>query len=339
MGVDISDIIESREIELQDLKGKIIAIDAYNTLYQFLSIIRQPDGTPLIDRNGRITSHLSGLFYRNVNIMEIGIKPVYVFDGKPPELKGKTLLERIERRERAEREWKEALEAGNIEEARVWSQQSSRLTPEMVEQSKRLLELMGIPWIQAPSEGEAQAAEMARSGKVFASASQDYDSLLFGTPRLVRNLTITGKRKLPRKNVYKEIKPEIIELDNVLKNLSITREQLIDIGILVGTDFNEGVRNVGPKKALKLIKTHGNIENIMKNTDIVVENYREIREIFLNPPVTKDYKFDWKDPDVEGIVKFMCDEHDFSRERVMGAIDKLKEFRKVKSQKNLEEWF
>jgi len=339
MGVDISDIIESREIELQDLKGKIIAIDAYNTLYQFLSIIRQPDGTPLIDRNGRITSHLSGLFYRNVNIMEIGIKPVYVFDGKPPELKGKTLLERIERRERAEKEWKEALEAGNIEEARVWSQQSSRLTPEMVEQSKRLLELMGIPWIQAPSEGEAQAAEMARSGKVFASASQDYDSLLFGTPRLVRNLTITGKRKLPRKNVYKEIKPEIIELDNVLKNLSITREQLIDIGILVGTDFNEGVRNVGPKKALKLIKTYGNIENIMKNTDIVVENYREIREIFLNPPVTRDYRFDWKDPDVEGIVKFMCDEHDFSRERVMGAIDKLKEFRKVKSQKNLEEWF
>ncbi len=339
MGVDISDIIESREIELQDLKGKIIAIDAYNTLYQFLSIIRQPDGTPLIDRNGRITSHLSGLFYRNVNIMEIGIKPVYVFDGKPPELKGKTLLERIERRERAEKEWKEALEAGNIEEARVWSQQSSRLTPEMVEQSKRLLELMGIPWIQAPSEGEAQAAEMARSGKVFASASQDYDSLLFGTPRLVRNLTITGKRKLPRKNVYKEIKPEIIELDNVLKNLSITREQLIDIGILVGTDFNEGVRNVGPKKALKLIKTYGNIENIMKNTDIVVENYREIREIFLNPPVTRDYRFDWKEPDVEGIVKFMCDEHDFSRERVMGAIDKLKEFRKVKSQKNLEEWF
>ncbi|MCI4434585.1 MAG: flap endonuclease-1 [Thermoplasmata archaeon] len=339
MGVDISDIVEAREIDLQDLRGKIIAIDAYNTLYQFLSIIRQPDGTPLMDRNGKITSHLSGLFYRNVNIMEIGIKPVYVFDGKPPELKGKTILERIERKERAEREWKEALEAGNLEEARIWSQQSSRLTPEMVEQSKRLLELMGIPWVQAPSEGEAQAAKMARDGRVYASASQDFDSLLFGTPRLVRNLTITGKRKLPRKNVYKEIKPEIIELEKVLSDLSITREQLIDIGILVGTDFNEGVKNVGPKKALKLIKTYGRIEEIINNTEIKLDNYNDIREIFLNPPVTNEYSFEWKDPNIEGIISFMCDEHDFSRDRVMGAIEKLKEFRKVRSQKNLEEWF
>ncbi len=339
MGVDISDIIESVELELGDLKGKIVAIDAFNTLYQFLSIIRQPDGTPLMDRNGKITSHLSGLFYRSVNIMEMGIKPVYVFDGKPPELKGKTILERMQRREKAEKEWQEALESGNIEEARIWSQQSSKLTQEMVDQSKRLLELMGVPWVQAPSEGEAQAAHMARKGNAYASASQDFDSLLFGTPRLVRNLTITGKRKLPRKNVYKEIKPEIIELDKVLSSLSITREQLVDIGILVGTDFNEGVKNVGPKKALKLIKTYGNLEKVIENTEIKIENYIEVREIFLNPPVTDDYRFEWKDPDVEGILKFMCDEHDFSRERVMGAIEKLKEFKKVKSQKNLEEWF
>ena len=339
MGVDISDIVESVEIELEDLIGKAVAIDAFNTLYQFLSIIRQPDGTPLMDRNGKITSHLSGLFYRSVNIMEVGIKPIYVFDGKPPELKGRTISERIERREKAEKEWKEALEAGNIEEAKIWSQQSSRLTQEMVEQSKRLLDLMGVPWVQAPSEGEAQAAYMAKRGNVYGSASQDFDSLLFGTPRLIRNLTITGKRKLPRKNVYKEIKPEIIELDKVLSSLSITKEQLIDIGILVGTDFNEGVKNVGPKKALKLIKTYGNLENIMQNTEIKVENYKEIREIFLNPPVIDVSTFDWKEPNVDGIISFMCDEHDFSKERVMGAIEKLKEFKKVKSQKNLEDWF
>jgi len=339
MGVDISDIVTSREIELEDLKNKIIAIDGYNTLYQFLSIIRQPDGTPLMDRNGRITSHLSGLFYRTVNIMEMGIKPVYVFDGQPPELKGKTIGERIARREKAEKEWKEALEEGNIEEARIWSQQASKLTKDMVEESKKLLDLMGLPWVQAPSEGEAQAAYMAKKGSVYASASQDFDSLLFGTPRLVRNLTITGKRKLPRKNVYKEIKPEIIETSEILKELGITREQLVDIGILVGTDFNEGVKNVGPKKALKLIKTYGSLERIMKELNVQIENYNEIRDIFLNPKVTDDYTLEWKDPDENGIIDFMCNQHDFSEDRIKGALEKIKEFKKIKSQKSLEQWF
>lgn len=272
MGVDISDIVESKEIELSDLRGKSVAIDGYNTLYQFLSIIRQPDGTPLMDRNGRITSHLSGLFYRTVNIMEMGIKPAFVFDGKAPELKGRTILERMERREKAELEWKQAVEAGDMEKARIMSQQSSRLTKDMVDESKQLLTMMGIPWVQAPGEGEAQAAYMALKGAVFASASQDFDSLLFGAPKLVRNLTITGKRKVPRKNIYREVKPEIIELNTVLSALGITREQLIDIGILIGTDFNEGIKNVGPKKALKYIKTYGNLENVMKEMKIEIKN-------------------------------------------------------------------
>ena len=170
MGVDISDIIEAKEIEMEDIKNKSIAIDGYNTLYQFLSIIRQPDGTPLMDEKGRITSHLSGLFYRTVNIMEAGIKPVYVFDGKPPELKQKTLEERNERRKISEEEWKKALEEGDVEKARLYAQASSRLTKEMVEDSKKLLDLMGVPWVQAPSEGEAQAAYMAIKGDVYAAA-------------------------------------------------------------------------------------------------------------------------------------------------------------------------
>ncbi|MGC8610826.1 MAG: flap endonuclease-1 [Thermoplasmata archaeon] len=339
MGVDISDIIESREIEMEDIRNKSIAIDGYNTLYQFLSIIRQPDGTPLMDEKGRITSHLSGLFYRTVNIMEAGIKPVYVFDGKPPELKQKTLEERNERRKISEEEWKKALDEGDVEKARLYAQASSRLTKEMVEDSKKLLDLMGVPWVQAPSEGEAQAAYMAIKGDVYASASQDYDSLLFGTPRLVRNLTITGKRKIPRKNVYKEIKPELIVLEEVLKNLGITREQLIDIGILIGTDFNEGVKNIGPKKALKYIKEYGNIENLMKEKDIVIENLNEIRIIFLKPEVTDNYKIEWKDYDEDGLIEFMVREHDFSEERIKGAIEKLKQFKKIKSQKSIDQWF
>lgn len=339
MGVDISDIVESKEIELSDLRGKSVAIDGYNTLYQFLSIIRQPDGTPLMDRNGRITSHLSGLFYRTVNIMEMGIKPAFVFDGKPPELKGRTILERMERREKAELEWKQAVEVGDMEKARIMSQQSSRLTKDMVDESKQLLTMMGIPWVQAPGEGEAQAAYMALKGAVFASASQDFDSLLFGAPKLVRNLTITGKRKVPRKNIYREVKPEIIELNTVLSVLGITREQLIDIGILIGTDFNEGIKNVGPKKALKYIKTYGNLENLMKEMKIEIKNYSEIREIFLKPDVTDNYVLEWKDIDEKGIINFMVNVHDFSEERVIGAIEKLRVFKKVRSQKSIDQWF
>ncbi|MGC8565348.1 MAG: flap endonuclease-1 [Thermoplasmata archaeon] len=339
MGVDISDIVESNEIELTDLRGKSVAIDGYNTLYQFLSIIRQPDGTPLMDKNGHITSHISGLFYRMVNIMEMGIKPAFVFDGKPPELKGRTVLERIERRERAEIEWKQAIETGDMEKARIMSQQSSKLTKDMVDESKQLLSLMGIPWVQAPSEGEAQAAYMAVKGSVYASASQDFDSLLFGAPRLIRNLTITGKRKVPKKNIYKEVKPELIELNNVLKNLGITREQLIDIGILIGTDFNEGIKNVGPKKALKYVKTYGSLENIMKELKFEIENYQQIRDIFINPAVTDDFVLEWKDIDEKGIINFMVNLHDFSEERVIGAIEKLKEFKKIRSQKSIDQWF
>ncbi len=339
MGVDISDIVESKEIEFEELKGKSIAIDGYNTLYQFLSIIRQSDGTPLMDKNGRITSHLSGLFYRTVNIIELGIKPAFIFDGKPPELKGRTIVERIERREKAEQEWKEALESGDMEKARVMSQQSSKLTKDMVEESKQLLTFMGIPWVQAPSEGEAQAAYMAMKGSVYASASQDFDSLLFGAPKLIRNLTITGKRKIPRKNIYKEIKPEIIELNSVLNKLEISREQLIDIGILIGTDFNEGVKNIGPKKALKYIKTYGSLEKVMESLKIEIQNYDIIRKIFLKPDVTDNYILEWKDVNEKELINFMVNLHDFSEERVISAIEKLKAFKKVRSQKSIDQWF
>lgn len=240
MGVPIGDLVPRKEIDLENLYGKKIAIDALNAIYQFLSTIRQRDGTPLMDSKGRITSHLSGLFYRTINLMEAGIKPAYVFDGKPPEFKRKELEKRREAREEAELKWKEALAKGNLEEARKYAQRATKVNEMLIEDAKKLLQLMGIPIIQAPSEGEAQAAYMASKGDVYASASQDYDSLLFGAPRLIRNLTITGKRKMPGKDVYVEIKPELVVLDEVLKELKITREKLIELAILVGTDYNPG---------------------------------------------------------------------------------------------------
>ncbi|MGB9778277.1 MAG: flap endonuclease-1 [Candidatus Bathyarchaeales archaeon] len=343
MGVNLRDLVPKKIVRLEDLSGKSIAIDAYNALYQFLAIIRQPDGTPLKDTMGRITSHLSGLLYRTSNLVEMGIKPIYVFDGTPPTLKEVEIKRRMKAKEEALIKYEQALKEGKIEEARMYAQATSRLKDYMAEDSKKLLDLMGIPWIQAPSEGEAQAAHIVKRGDADYCASQDYDSLLFGAPRLVRNVTISGKRKLPSKNVYIEVIPEVVELESVLRECNITYEQLIDVGILIGTDFNpEGVKGLGPKTALKLIKEHGNIENAMpylKNAEFPVEPQR-IREIFLHPKVTDNYKIEWKEPDIEGIVNFICRERDFSEDRVRKAVEKMqKSITKQKGKTTLEEWF
>jgi len=349
VGVDLKDLIPA-DIkliisDLRALRGKVIAIDAYNALYQFLTAIRQPDGTPLMDSQGRITSHLSGLYYRTVNLVENGIKPVYVFDGMPPELKAKEIEKRRAVREEAGKKYEEAIKAGDLEAARRYAVMAAKLTDYMVEEAKRLLDAMSIPWVQAPAEGEAQAAYMTRCGDTYASASQDYDSLLFGSPRLIRNLTISGKRKLPRKEEYVEIFPEVIELNKLLSKLGITLEALIDIGILVGTDYNpDGFEGVGPKKAYQLVKAYGGLEKIPKSMlrSPVEVDVVSVKKYFLNPPVTRNYKLEWGEPDANRVVEILVKEHDFSEERVKNALERLmKAYREhIKgSQQGLAKWF
>jgi flap endonuclease-1 len=342
MGVQLSEIIKPRPIEFRSLAGKKIAVDAMNSIYQFLSSIRQPTGEPLKDSRGRVTSHLTGLFYRNVNLLEYGTMPVYIFDGRPPELKRAVTEKRKEIRSEAREKWKTALAEGRMEDARTYAQQASRLTPEMVEDSKRLLGYMGMPWIEAPGEGEAQAAFMANKGEVWAAASQDYDSLLFGAPRLIRNLTISGKRKLPKKNIYVDVKPEILYLDEVLKSLEITREQLVEIGILVGTDYNpKGVAGLGPKKALALIKEHKEAKAGLNEKSLEIDfDIDKIKELFLNFETTTDYELEWDFPDTQKTLGLLCDEHDFSPERVKKGLARLEEkTTDAKSQKSLDSWF
>ena len=339
MGVNISDIIKKKKRNIKDFENKKIAVDAYNTLYQFLSIIRQPDGTPLKDEKGRITSHLTGLLYRTVNLVENGIKLVFVFDGKPHELKLKTIDFRRSIRKKATKDWQEALEKGDIEEARKKAQQTSRLTSDMVGEAKKLLDYMGIPYVQAPSEGEAQASYMSRKGDVWAAASQDFDALLFGTSFLIRNLTVTGRRKLPGRHAYVNIEPEEIDLQKSLEYLGITREQLIDMAILIGTDFNPGIRGIGPKTALKLIKKHNSLTNILQVKDIEIDGYKEIREIFLKYETTDNYELKWKSAKPEKIKSFLCDDFGFSENRVDNAIKKLSSFKMRESQKSLDRWF
>ncbi|MEM4577144.1 MAG: flap endonuclease-1 [Candidatus Nezhaarchaeales archaeon] len=343
MGVDLKDLIPRTTIPLSALSSKIVAIDAYNALYQFLSTIRQPDGTPLKDSSGRVTSHLSGLLYRTVNLLEVGVKPVYVFDGKPPEIKEMEILRRKKVKEEAVKKYEEALKKGDLKTARTYAQQTAHLTDDMSYEAKRLLDALGVPWVQAPSEGEAQAAYMTIKGDAYAAASQDYDSLLFGAKRLVRNLTITGRRKLPRKDEYVEIEPELIELDRVLQELQINREQLIDIAILIGTDYNpDGVKGIGPKTALKLLKTYGSLEKVLKalpEAEFPIDPF-EIKRIFLEPKVTDDYKLEWRKPNVEEVVKFLCDERDFSQERVMNALSRvLKAHHQFAKQTSLDNFF
>lgn len=338
MGVDISSLVEPKDIELLELSGKRVAIDAYNIIYQFLTIIRdRMTGEPLRDSHGRVTSHLSGLLYRTSNLLETGIKPVFVFDGKPPALKHATIQARIEQKEEAQKKWEQAVAAG--EEAIKYAQAAAKLTPDMVERSKMLLERMGVPWIQAPSEGEIQCAFMCKRGDVWASGSQDYDSLLAGSPRLVRNLSITGKRKVPNKEVYVDVKPQLVELQPTLDRLGISQDQLIVLGMLVGTDYAEGVRGVGPKSGLKLVQEHQTLEEVLKHVEWTSPVPAEdVYDFIKNPPVTDKYELEWREPDAQKLREFMHGEHDFSAERVDKVIERLQAAWTKGRQSNLSGW-
>ncbi len=338
LGVDISDLVEARPIKLEDLRGRSLAIDAFNTMYQFVTTIRQPDGTPLKDREGRVTSHLSGLFYRSAAMLELGIRLVYVFDGKPPELKKKTIEERRAVREQAAKEWKTAVDAGDMKRALSMASRSTRLESDMIAESKLLLDAMGVPCVDAPGEGEAQMSHMVRKGDVWAGASQDFDAILFGAPNLVRNLTLAGKRRLPSGKTV-DVTPEIVTLGQVLAALDVTREQLVDIGILVGTDFNEGVRGIGPKKSLALIKRLGSLEKVAEEGKVhVPEVFADVRRIFLEPDVTDEYSITWKGPDEAGIRRIMCDAHGFSVDRIDAVLGRLRQGKDPRAQMSLDSW-
>ncbi len=298
------------------------------------------DGTPLMDSKGRVTSHLTGLFYRTINLLEQDVKPVFVFDGKPHELKGETRKERNRIRTDAEGKMKKAREKGDLKAARKFAQQAVRLTGEIVEGAKKLVDLMGLPVVQAPSEGEAQIAQMVARGDLYGCVSQDYDALLFETKRLLRNITVSGRRKVPGKDYYYDVKPEMIELDKSLKAMGIDRQKLIWIGILIGTDFNEKFPKIGPKTALKLVQEHNTFEEIVKETKHEPGfDFKEVEAIFLKPPFSKDYSIKFGMPKKEKLVEFLCEEHDFSKDRVQNSLNKLEEKLSERGQQSrLDQW-
>lgn len=337
LGVLLTPIIAKKTLSLDDLKGRSFAVDGFNVLHQFLALIRTRDGTPLMDSEGRVTSHLVGLAFRTTRLVsDYGMRLVFVFDGRPPDLKLREVEKRREAKRKAETEYREAVSRGDYAKAYSKAVMTGRLTREGLNDAKRLLTLLGIPWVQAPGEGEAQAAYMASRGDVWASNSRDYDSLLFGTPRLVRYLTISGEEWLPSKGRARRLEPELIELEGFLSELGITREQLIDLSILVGTDFNEGVKGIGPKTALKLMRRHGSIEELPEETLAKVpDTYQAIRDIYLDPEVTETYTVETRKLDEEGLVGFLCGERSFSPRRVETLVKRM---RAAGSQRSLTDY-
>ncbi len=339
MGVQLKNLLVKQEVSMEELKGRRIAIDAFNWIYQFLSIIRDRyTQQPLRNSEGKITSHISGIFYRTAKLIENGIKPVWVFDGKSPDFKI-VAEKRKEIKENAKKRLEEAMAKGDMEEARIAAQQTATLTTEMIEESKMVLKAMGVPVVQAPSEGEAQCAYLCMTGKVYAVSSQDADSLLFGAPRLLRNLSITGKRKVPRKMTYVKINPEIIELKKLLSSLNISREQLVILGMLVGTDFNPGISGIGPKRALELVKREKSLENVLskieweKQFEHEVIPAEKIYNFFVNPPVSET-GIEYPSLNKQELEELMVHKFEFSKERVEKTIKLLEQ-----TPKSLDMWF
>ena len=313
MGLPFRDLVSPEELGWDALADRVLAVDAYNAIYQFLATIRQADGQPFSDTNGAVTSHLMGTFYRTTSLLSEGVRPIWVFDGKPPELKAGTLRARFRAKEKAAAEWKEALAAGDLETARRKAAATSRLTPTMAEEVRELLRALGVPSVQAPSEGEAQAAAMAARGQVWAAASEDYDSLLFGAPRLVRGLAARGKRgTTPR--------AQVIDRDRLLATLGISSEELILIGVVVGTDFNDGAKGFGPKRALKLAQEHLGWAASLQKVGLDAEEVEPVAEIFRHPNVTEVEGLTFAPPNAKSVGEILVVRHGFSEDRVNSAL-------------------
>ncbi|VVC92293.1 unnamed protein product [Leptidea sinapis] len=326
-----------KEMEIKNYFGRKVAIDASMSLYQFLIAVRS-EGAQLTSVDGETTSHLMGTFYRTIRLVENGIKPVYVFDGKPPEMKSHQLNKRAERREEAEKELQKATEAGDTASMEKFNRRLVKVTKQHGEEARELLKLMGVPVVEAPCEAEAQCAALVKAGKVFAVATEDMDALTFGADVLLRHLTFSEARKMPVQEFH---------LNQVLSGLELNHSEFIDLCILLGCDYCGSIRGIGPKRAIELIKQHRSLEEVLKNIDTKKYqppdnwDYTDARRLFTEPEVTdaSNIELKWTDPDEEGLVKFLCGDKQFNEERVRNGAKKLIKARTGTTQGRLDGFF
>ncbi|CAD5115657.1 DgyrCDS4613 [Dimorphilus gyrociliatus] len=326
-----------KENEIKNFFGRKVAIDASMSIYQFLIAVRQ-EGNVLTNADGETTSHLMGMFYRTIRMVENGIKPVYVFDGKPPDMKSGELSKRSERREEAKKALDKAVETGDQENVEKFGKRLVKVTSQHNDECKKLLTLMGIPYVNAPCEAEAQCAALVKSGKVYATGTEDMDALTFGSNVVLRHLTFSEARKVPIKEY---------NLDVLLDGLGLSQDEFIDLCILLGCDYCDSIRGVGPKRAIELIKQHRNIETILKHLDskkyTIPEDwmFKEARKLFQTPEVTHgdDLELKWTDPDEDSLVKFMVEEKAFNEERIRNGAKKLSKARHGSTQGRLDSFF
>lgn len=326
MGCNLRDLVSPEPIELSDLSGKRVAVDVFLNSYQFITSMTGPDGKPL-SYEGRPVAHLMGFLDRASMMISEGIDPVFVFDGKPHSLKSETLEGRRERKVEAVSRWESAIEAGDMEAAKKLGPQTAEYTPQMVEETKELFDLMGVSWIDAPMEAEGAAAVMCSRGEVAAVASQDWDTLLYGSPVMVRNLTSHGTRRFGR-----VLSAEVISLRETLESHQITREQLVDLGIMVGTDFHPGIRGIGPKTGLKLMQKHGTMEAVAEARGFdLPDELEDIRSLFMDHPESGEPVPDSQSAVEEPLRKFLQDDRGFSDRRVERALGRLSDAGRLRS--------
>ncbi|KAK9192412.1 hypothetical protein WN944_003102 [Citrus x changshan-huyou] len=333
-----------KEQKFESYFGRKIAIDASMSIYQFLIVVGRTGTEMLTNEAGEVTSHLQGMFTRTIRLLEAGMKPIYVFDGQPPDLKKQELAKRYSKRADATDDLAEAVEAGNKEDIEKFSKRTVKVTKQHNDDCKRLLKLMGVPVVEAPSEAEAQCAALCKSGQasfslVYAVASEDMDSLTFGAPRFLRHLMDPSSRKIPVME---------FEVAKILEELNLTMDQFIDLCILSGCDYCDSIRGIGGQTALKLIRQHGSIETILENINReryqIPEDwpYQEARRLFKEPEVVTDeeqLQIKWSAPDEEGLINFLVSENGFNSDRVTKAIEKIKAAKNKSSQGRLESFF
>ncbi|ENN72811.1 flap endonuclease 1 [Dendroctonus ponderosae] len=326
-----------KETDIKSYFGRKVAIDASMSLYQFLIAVRS-EGAQLTTADGEPTSHLVGTFYRTIRLLEHGIKPVYVFDGKPPEMKGGELNKRMEKRAEAQKALDKAMEAGDQAEVDKFNRRLVKVTRHHADEAKELLRLMGVPYIEAPCEAEAQCAAMVKAGKIYATATEDMDALTFGSDIVLRHLTFSEARKMPIQEIHLKI---------VLQELNLSQTEFIDFCILMGCDYTDSIRGIGPKKSIELIKNHRSIEKILENIDKSKYpppedwNYEGARGLFVKPEISDpdSIELKWGEPDEEGMVKFLCGHRQFSEDRVRNGIKKLQKARGTSTQARLDGFF